>query len=104
MSAFEGNDVDFEGRNVNVEITTKQRTGQARSGGGGSRGGDSGRSPRRRTGDSDRGNDRKRAGDSDRKPKTDFSGFGRKRPAGAPGSVSKSTFGSDQNPKRRKRI
>ena len=108
MSAFEGNDVDFEGRNVNVEITTKQRTGQARSGGGGGfRGGDSSRGgdrgPRKRTGDSDRGNDRKRSGDGDRKPKTDFGGFGRKRP-GAPGTVSKSTFGSDQNPKRRKRI
>lgn len=87
MSAFEGNDVDFEGRNVNVEITTKQRTGQAR--GGSSRGGD--RGPRKRT------------GDSDRKPKSDFSGFGRKR-SGAPGSTSKSSFGSDQNPKRRKRI
>lgn len=99
MSAFEGNDVDFEGRNVNVEITTKQRTGQARSGGG--RGGD--RGPRKRSGDSDRGNDRKRSGDGDRKPKSDFSGFGRKR-SGAPGSTSKSSFGSDQNPKRRKRI
>lgn len=107
MSAFEGNDVDFEGRNVNVEITTKQRTGQARSGGGGFRGGDSSRGgdrgPRKRTGDSDRGNDRKRSGDGERKPKTDFGGFGRKRP-GAPGTISKSTFGSDQNPKRRKRI
>lgn len=87
MSAFQGNDVDFEGRNVNVEITTKQRTGQARSGGG--RGGDRG--------------SRKRSGDGDRKPKSDFSGFGRKR-SGAPGSTSKSSFGSDQNPKRRKRI
>ncbi|MDO9594630.1 MAG: DEAD/DEAH box helicase [Lutibacter sp.] len=104
MSAFEGNDVDFEGRNVNVEITTKQRTGQARSGGGSSsRGGDRDRGPRKRTGDSDRGNDRKRSGDGERKPKTDFGGFGRKRP-GAPGTISKSTFGSDQNPKRRKRI
>jgi len=99
MSAFEGNDVDFEGRSVNVEITTKQRTGQARSGGGGDRD----RGSRKRTGDSDRGNDRKRSGDGDRKPKTDFGGFGRKRP-GAPGTISKSTFGSDQNPKRRKRI
>lgn len=95
MSAFEGNDVDFEGRNVNVEITTKQRTGQARSGGD--------RGSRKRTGDRDRGNDRKRSGDGDRKPKTDFGGFGRKR-SGAPGTMSKSTFGSDQNPKRRKRI
>jgi len=99
MSAFEGNDVDFEGRNVNVEITTKQRTGQARSGGG--RGGD--RGPRKRSGDSDRGNDRKRSGDGDRKQKSDFSGFGRKR-SGAPGSTSKSSFGSNQTPKRRKRI
>ncbi|MFZ3273853.1 MAG: hypothetical protein WA143_06230, partial [Lutibacter sp.] len=61
------------------------------------------RGPRKRTGDSDRGNDRKRAGDGERKPKTDFGGFGRKRP-GAPGTTAKSTFGSDQNPKRRKRI
>ena len=33
ISAFQEGDVDFEGRNVNVEITEKKRTG--RSGGGG---------------------------------------------------------------------
>ena len=78
ISSFKANDVDFEGRNVNVEITEKKRSG--RSGG-------------RRDG----GRDRKRS--KDRKSDGDFSGFGRRR-----SSDNKSAFGSsDKNSKRRKR-
>ncbi len=73
ISAFEKNDVSFEGRNVNVEITKKQRSG---------RGG-------------------KRRGGRDRKSRhggnqNNFSGFGRKR-------STKSAFGSNKNPSKRKR-
>jgi len=78
IATFKANDVDFEGRNVNVEITEKKRSG--RSGG-------------RRDG----GRDRKRS--KDRKSNGDFSGFGRRR-----SSDNKSAFGSkDNNSKRRKR-
>ncbi|NLP56939.1 DEAD/DEAH box helicase [Lutibacter sp. B1] len=74
ISAFEQNDVTFDGRKVNVEITTKQRTGR----GGRSNG------------------NRKRTRDN--KPKNDFGGFGRKR------SDNKSAFGGgNKSPKRRKR-
>ncbi|SNR32127.1 DEAD/DEAH box helicase [Lutibacter flavus] len=86
ISAFQEGDVSFEGRNVNVEITEKKRSG--RSGGGrrdrderGERGGRSG-------GGRPRSKDRKSGGDS--------SGFGRKR------SDSKSAFGNTKPSKRRK--
>ncbi|MDP3312558.1 DEAD/DEAH box helicase [Lutibacter sp.] len=84
VTAFEKNDASFEGRNVNVEITTKQRTGQSRSRNGGS-------------GSSNGSGDRKRS--RDKKPAGDFAGFGRKRSD----SKSKSAFGSDKNPKRKRR-
>ncbi|WP_457611221.1 DEAD/DEAH box helicase [Lutibacter sp.] len=75
IALFKENDVDFEGRNVNVEITEKKRSG--RSGG------------RRSDGD------RKRR---DKNSKGDFSKFGRKH------SNNKSTFGSsDRISRRRKR-
>jgi ATP-dependent RNA helicase DeaD len=76
IATFKENDVDFEGRGVNVEITEKKRTG-GRSGGK--------RDSRRRS------DDRKRSRSS--KPKSDFSGFGRKRSknsnSGAPHNFSK---------------
>jgi len=82
ISSFKDNSAEFEGRNVNVEITEKKRTG--RSGG------------RRDGGRSNDRSDRKRR--SDNKSGGDFSGFGRKR------SDSKSAFGStDKSSKRRKR-
>jgi len=82
ITIFKENDVDFEGRNVNVEITEKKRSG--RSGGGRRRDKDRKDSGRRRS--------------SGGKPGSDFSGFGRKR------SDSKSAFGSnDKSSKRRKR-
>jgi ATP-dependent RNA helicase DeaD len=84
ITAFQKGGVDFEGRNVNVEITEKKRTG--RSGGsrrdrGGDRGGRSG-------GGRPRSKDRKSGGES--------SGFGRKR------SDNKSAFGNTKPSKRRK--
>ena len=82
ITIFKENDVDFEGRNVNVEITEKKRSG--RSGGGRRRDKDRKDSGRRRS--------------SGGKSGSDFSGFGRKR------SDSKSAFGSnDKSSKRRKR-
>ena len=90
IKSFQDNDVDFEGRSVNVEITEKKRTG--RSGGG-----------RRDRGDRKEGGDRgSRSGggkprSKDRKSGGDFSsGFGRKR------SDSKSDFGSSKPSRRRK--
>jgi ATP-dependent RNA helicase DeaD len=88
ITAFEENDVEFEGRGVNVEKTTKQRSG----GGGG----------RRRSSGGDRRSDGGRSGGGRRRSKdrksTDFSGFGRKR------SDSKSAFGSvDKGAKRRRK-
>lgn len=76
ISTFKENDVDFEGRGVNVEITEKKRSGRR----GGRR--DSNRN----------GSDRKKRRDN--KPKNDFSGFGRKRSrkdsnSGAPNNFSK---------------
>jgi ATP-dependent RNA helicase DeaD len=84
ITIFQENDVDFEGRSVNVEITEKKRGG--RSGGGRSR-------------DKNRKDGGKRRRSSGGKPGTDFSGFGRKR------SNSKSAFGTSdkKNSKRRKR-
>ncbi len=78
IAAFEENDVDFEGRSVNVEITTKKRSGR----------GDGGRK---------RNEGEKRRKRRDGKTGGDFSGFGRKR------SDNRSAFGSDKSPKRRKR-
>jgi len=79
IATFKQNDVDFEGRSVNVEITEKKRSG--RSGG------------RRNSNRS--GGDRKRSRDS--KPKGDFSSFGRKR------SRNESNSGAPNNFSRRKR-
>lgn len=75
ITAFEKNNVDFEGRGVNVEITKKRRTG----GGGGRSGG--------------RNGDKKR----NRSPKTaiDTSKFGRKR------TSSKDGFGAEKTRKKR---
>ncbi|WP_372792645.1 DEAD/DEAH box helicase [Lutibacter sp.] len=89
IASFKENGADFEGRNVNVEITEKKRTGRS----GGRRDGGS---------SSERGGDRAKSGDRkrsrDRKPEGDFSGFGRKRPD------TKSAFGTtDKSSKRRKR-
>jgi len=90
ISAFQKGDVDFEGRNVNVEITEKKRTGRS----GGSRSGGSrreeGSRPSRSGGGKPRSKDRKTAGGGD------FSGFGRKR------ADSKSAFGNTKPSKRRK--
>ena len=89
ISSFKENDVDFEGRNVNVEITEKKRSG--RGGGGGRRRRDEGGNS-----DSRSGGGRRRS--KDRKSDGDFSGFGRKR------SDNKSAFGkSDNSSRRRKR-
>ena len=86
ITNFQENDVEFEGRSVNVEITEKKRSGR---GGGGRR--DS-----RSDGDSRSGGGRRRS--KDRKSGGgDFSGFGRKR------SDNKSAFGkSDRSSRRRK--
>jgi ATP-dependent RNA helicase DeaD len=88
ITAFEENDVEFEGRSVNVEVTTKQRSGR---GGGRRRDGGAKRDNR---GGGGSGKRRKRR---DGKEGGDFSGFGRKRSSG------KSAFGSDKSAKRRKR-
>jgi ATP-dependent RNA helicase DeaD len=96
ITAFQEGDVSFEGRNVNVEITEKKRSGR----GGGSRR-EGGRDKRdkkdketggrsRSGGGRARSKDRKTAGGGD------FSGFGRKR------ADSKSAFGSTKPSKRRK--
>ncbi|RXP55771.1 DEAD/DEAH box helicase [Lutibacter sp. HS1-25] len=99
ISAFQKGDVDFEGRNVNVEVTEKKRSGR---GGGGSSRRDGGGSGRRENSDSEggrrsrsgggkpRSKDRKTAGGGD-----SASGFGRKR------SDSKS-FGNTKPSQRRK--
>ena len=71
ISSFQENDVNFEGRGVNVEITEKKRSGRG--------GGGSGR--RRRDGDKNEnsrsGGGRRRS--KDRKEGGNTSGFGRKR-------------------------
>lgn len=79
LTAFQKNDVDFEGRNVNVEITEKKRSG--RGGSGGSRG-----KRREKSENSSEGSGRTRSGggrarSKDRKTAGggDFSKFGRKR-------------------------
>ncbi len=94
ISAFQEGDVDFEGRNVNVEITEKKRTG--RSGGGRRDGGGEGRR--------DRGGDGNRSRSGGGRPRSkdrksgggDSSGFGRKR------SDSKNSFGNSKPSTRRK--
>jgi ATP-dependent RNA helicase DeaD len=86
ISAFQKNDVSFEGRGVNVEITEKKRSGRN---GGGNRRSISGDGSRSRSGGG-------RARSKDRKSGGDFSGFGRKR------SDSKSAFGGTKPSKRRK--
>jgi ATP-dependent RNA helicase DeaD len=84
VSVFKQNDVEFEGRNVNVEITEKKRSG--RSGGG-----------RRR--DKDRKDSSRRDGGGSRRRSSggDSSGFGRKR------SDNKSAFGSPNKSSRRRK-
>ena len=110
VSAFQDNNVDFEGRSVNVEITKKQRAGRGGSGerrsrsrsSEGSENRDSSRKPR---GDRDsEGSSRSRSGggrarSKDRKTSGggDFSGFGRKR------SDSKIPFSGNKSTKRRGR-
>jgi len=110
VSAFQENNVDFEGRSVNVEITKKQRAGRGGSGerrsrsrsSEGSENRDSSRKPR---GDRDsEGSSRSRSGggrarSKDRKTSGggDFSGFGRKR------SDSKIPFSGNKSTKRRGR-
>ena len=87
ISSFENNDVSFEGRGVNVEITEKKRSG--RGGSGGRRRKDDDSTNSRSGGGKRRSKDRKTSGGGD------FSGFGRKR------SNSKSAFGAKPS-KRRK--
>jgi len=88
IASFKENSADFEGRNVNVEITEKKRSG--RSGGGRSRDKDRKDSGRRESGG--------RRSSGGKPGSSDFGGFGRKR------SDSKSAFGSsDKSSKRRKR-
>ena len=88
IASFKENSADFEGRNVNVEITEKKRSG--RSGGGRSRDKNRKDSGRRESGG--------RRSSGGKPGSSEFGGFGRKR------SDSKSAFGSsDKNSKRRKR-
>ena len=96
ISSFEKDDVSFEGRGVNVEVTEKKRTGRS-GGGGGNR--------RRRSDDGGERNENSRSGGGRKRSKDrktsgggDFGGFGRKRPEGGGG---KSSFGSKPS-KRRK--
>jgi ATP-dependent RNA helicase DeaD len=77
IKTFKQNDVDFDGRSVNVEITEKKRSGRS--------------SGRRSNG----GDDRKRS--RDRKSSGDFSSFGRKR------SRKDSNSGASNNFSKRKR-
>ena len=81
IDAFEKSDVTFEGRYVNVEVTTKKRSGR----GSGSRK-KAGRKSTSRSG-------KKRAGQNS----IDFSAFGRKR------KKPKNAFGNAKRTKRRKR-
>jgi ATP-dependent RNA helicase DeaD len=92
VSAFQENNVDFEGRGVNVEITKKQRTGRGGSGEGRRERSSEGGGRSRSGGGRARSKDRK-SGEG-----ADFGNFGRKRP-----SSNKSAFGSDSKPKRRKK-
>ncbi|SDW79862.1 ATP-dependent RNA helicase DeaD [Lutibacter oricola] len=99
ISSFEENDVDFEGRGVNVEITEKKRSGR---GGGGRRRRDGGNGGGRRRRDNDGGerNENRRSGGGRKRSKDrkegggNTSGFGRKR--SNPGD-----FGSNKNSRRR---
>jgi len=91
ISTFKENNVDFEGRNVNVEITEKKRSG--RGGGGVRRRRDDDRGGNR---DSRSGGGRRRS--KDRKSDGDSSGFGRRRPDSKGGFNS-----SDRNSRRRKK-
>lgn len=82
MHAFENNEVEFEGRSVNVEVTTKKRSGRSSS------------SRKRNSGNSSGKKGRSRG---NKPAANDFSGFGRKR------NSSKSAFGNAKRSKRRKR-
>ena len=74
VAAFQKNNVDFEGRGVNVEITEKKRAG----GRGGRRSSGGGRSHRGQGGE--RSERRSKPSDGDRSPKSmNTSGFGRSR-------------------------
>ena len=92
ISAFQEGDVDFEGRNVNVEITEKKRTGRS-GGGGGERRRSSGSG---NSSDSRSGGGRRRSKDRKSSGGGESSGFGRKR------SDSKSSFGNTKPSTRRK--
>ena len=86
IKSFQDDDVQFEGRSVNVEKTEKKRSG--RGGGGG------GRRDRGGSGDTRSGGGRRRS--KDRKSSGgDFSGFGRKR-------SDKGSFGGGNKTSRRK--
>ncbi len=90
ISAFQEGDIDFEGRNVNVEITEKKRSGRG-GGGGRRRRDDGGKNENSRS-----GGGRRRSKDRKSSGAGDFSGFGRKR------SDNKSAFGNTKPSKRRK--
>lgn len=90
ISAFQEGDIDFEGRNVNVEITEKKRSGRG-GGGGRRRRDDGGKNENSRS-----GGGRRRSKDRKSSGAGDFSGFGRNR------SDNKSAFGNTKPSKRRK--
>ncbi|UMB61614.1 DEAD/DEAH box helicase [Lutibacter sp. A80] len=74
IASFQQNDVNFEGRGVNVEITEKKRSGRGGGNSGGRRRKSNDRNENNRSGGGRRrSKDRKTSGGGD------FSGFGRKR-------------------------
>lgn len=97
IEAFESNDVEFEGRGVNVELTEKKRSGRRR-GRGGSGGGRGHRGKRSEGSDGGRRNDgggRRSSRRSNDGP--DVSGFGRKR------SEKKTSLKTEKSTRRKKR-
>jgi len=83
ISAFQQNDVEFEGRSVNVEKTDKKRSGRGVKS--------------RNSNDSRSGGGRRRSKDRKANSEGNFSGFGRKKP-----SSNKSAFGGSKPSRRRK--
>lgn len=98
VEAFESNDVEFEGRGVNVELTEKKRGGRRR-GRGGSGGGRGHRGRRNDNGSGERRSEGRREGgrrrSKDQGP--DLSGFGRKR------SEKKTSLKTEKSTRRKKR-
>jgi ATP-dependent RNA helicase DeaD len=84
IEAFQKNNVEFDGRSVNVEKTEKKRSGR-------------GGSDSRRSNDSRSGGGRRRSKDRKTTNEANFSGFGRKKP-----SSNKSAFGGSKPSRRRK--